>query len=204
MKFEEILTFLINCKDINSIAIVGSSLEKPDASNTDVIILYEKNKNKILNKIEKIINNCASINEDVAQFTLENGKYLSFLIENKKKFKKRVQAIINGENGVPRICNWTIVGWLPESFIRDLSKMFIYKDKDCSLTNLKEELKSYPPKLKESIINFSNIKIANLNKIKKKIKTKLAKKICDAEIKIYTIRKQYAENDEYLNSFLKF
>lgn len=203
MEFEQVIELLISCKNIRNIAMVGSSCKKKDANNFDVIILHNKNNFNIVEQIETIMGSRGLVNEDVLQFSLDNNKYISFLIEELDNFKKRVKNIVNGKDIVPRICNWTLVGWLPESFINDLSGMCIFKDDSGFLLGLKEELRQYPPKLKEEIINFSNLKISNLIKIKETIDSDLAKKICDIEIEIYDTRKKYAENEKYLHSFSK-
>lgn len=199
MNFQEIIK-QIKCSElVDNIAIVGSYVKNIDAVNIDVLLLHN---NKISN-IVKLLNNIFEIkgkkNEDVIQYFYEKKCY-SFLIEKQDCFIKRVKDITNGKNYVPRNCNWTIAGWLPESFLLDLSTMDIVYEKENFLTNLKKELAVYPPKLKKAIIKFSKQKLENIKLIKCSSENIYINQICDVEKMIYEIRKQYAENEVYLHS----
>lgn len=201
MIVNDIFKIIKRMSETDCACIVGSYNANPDAKNVDIIIISENKKN-IIALLDKYFRVPNKVSDDTIQYIDTSNRIFSFLIQSKSELESKVNEIINGENYIPRICEWAMVGWLPESFLKDLSKMVIIKDKQNFLTKLKNSLKKMPKKFQKAVIDFSNRKIEYLRKKALKLSDNLLEKqICQTEILIHYIRKKYAEKGIYLHSF---
>ena len=202
MKTEEVIKYIKELNEVDCACVVGSYNHNKDAKNIDIILVTNEPICNIVERIGEFINLPSSVSDDTIQFKNCDGKTFSFLIHSSKELDKKVNEIVSGNNHTPRICEWAIIGWLPESFLNDLQKMVIIKDREDYLSNLKENLGIYPESLKTAIIDFSTKKIKYLKMKQECFSNNVVEsKIIQAEIVVHEIRKKYAEENRYLHSF---
>lgn len=199
-KIDEIVKLLLHDDNIIGISLVGSFIKYNDYNDLDFLVVSTK-KNVTINLIKDNFRLYdVGFNDDSIRVKNYMNKEIGFGLYDKKNMDDRLCNYLNGKNLDPIYKNWNIVGWLPECLLYDILNMQILFEKDMYMTNLKQLVSIYSPKMKSSIIRICDEKLDNLCSRKNKA-NKIEKKIIESEILSLKIRKAFAKNEMYFRGY---